>query len=211
MAELHLPARQGEVLSGADLRIGMRLGRSEDQRHPASATRTPARVGRDAARSPVHRHYEPSNLAFVAAGSLPRREGCAVRNQRIMVVAAFGMVVLTGLAVEANAAVAPSTMEVTVSSAGVDANRASQLDWMSKDGRFVLFDSTATNLVRHDTNGVRDVFLRDTVAQRTVRFSVGPHGRQANGPSWGGSVSADGTKVSFRSTATDLTRQRSRI
>jgi hypothetical protein len=102
-------------------------------------------------------------------------------------------------------AAAPTTIEVTVSTAGVDANRASRLDAVTPDGRYVLFDSTATNLVAHDTNGVRDVFVRDTVAHRTFRVSVGPGGRQANGPSWGGSISASGQYITFQSDASNLT------
>lgn len=132
--------------------------------------------------------------------------GLSVPNQRVMAVVGIGLLAVLASRVEASAAVAPSTIEVTVSSAGVDANAVSRLDWVSPDGRYVLFDSPATNLVRHDTNGVRDVFLRDTVDRRTIRVSVGPGGRQANEPSWGGSVSPNGSYVTFRSSATNLTR-----
>lgn len=59
---------------------------------------------------------------------------------------------------------------------------------LSDDGRYVAFDSAATNLVAHDTNGARDVFWRDTCAgvvsgciSRTVRLTVDSSGVQA----WG--------------------------
>ena len=42
---------------------------------------------------------------------------------------------------------------------------------MSADGRFVAFDSAASNLVAGDTNGVSDVFVRDRGAD-TVRFAA---------------------------------------
>jgi hypothetical protein len=139
-----------------------------------------------------------------------RRGRLSVRTQRVVVMIGLAILAVAGSQTDAGGAVAPLTVEITVSSAGVDANAPSRLDWVSSDGRYVLFDSGARNLVRHDTNGVRDVFLRDTVEARTIRVSVGPGGRQANGPSWGGSVSPSGSYVTFRSTATNLTRHADR-
>jgi hypothetical protein len=46
-------------------------------------------------------------------------------------------------------------------------------DPISDSGRYVLFESTATNLVPGDTNGVQDVFRHDNAANTTVRVSVG--------------------------------------
>jgi hypothetical protein len=101
----------------------------------------------------------------------------------------------------------PKVARISVSSTGGQANARSQVDAISPDGRFVLFDSWASNLVRGDTNGVRDVFLRDLKLGRTIRVSVGWHGRQADGPSHGVAVSGDGRFVLFTSLATDLTNQ----
>jgi Tol biopolymer transport system component len=50
---------------------------------------------------------------------------------------------------------------VSVDSAGNEADLTSDLDAISADGRFVVFDSPATNLVAGDTNGAVDVFVRD--------------------------------------------------
>ena len=47
------------------------------------------------------------------------------------------------------------------------------------DGRFVAFDSSATNLVPGDTNGAADVFVRDRQTGMTSGVSVGPGGVQA--------------------------------
>ena len=54
---------------------------------------------------------------------------------------------------------------------------------ISADGRFVAFNSDATNLVPGDTNGADDVFVRDRQTGTTQRVSVGPGGVQGNGDS----------------------------
>ena len=43
---------------------------------------------------------------------------------------------------------------------------------ISADGRYVAFESDADNLVPGDTNGKKDVFVRDRVARTTERISV---------------------------------------
>jgi hypothetical protein len=96
------------------------------------------------------------------------------------------------------------TNRVSVSSAGVQANGASTVSDISEDGRFVVFASTATNLVAGDTNGVSDVFVRDMQNNTTIRVSVNGGGGQANGASSGGSISGDGSRVVFTSSATNL-------
>ena len=53
-----------------------------------------------------------------------------------------------------------ATERVSVSSAGVQTNSSSYVPSISADGRFVAFDSLATNLVPLDTNGYGDVFVR---------------------------------------------------
>jgi Tol biopolymer transport system component len=75
---------------------------------------------------------------------------------------------------------------------------------ISADGRFVAFDSYATNLVKGDTNNRRDVFVRDRIVGRTERVSVGADGTQANRQSGFPSLSANGRFVAFSSPATDL-------
>jgi Tol biopolymer transport system component len=72
---------------------------------------------------------------------------------------------------------------------------------ISADGSRVIFTSDASRLVRGDRNRVRDVFVHG--GDGTVRVSVGSMG-EANGPSEGSSVSADGRVVAFRSFATNL-------
>lgn len=80
---------------------------------------------------------------------------------------------------------------------------------LSADGRFVAFLSSSANLVGGDSNGVYDVFVRDTTSAQTVRVSVDSSGIEANGASEtsagiSAAISADGRFVAFSSEATNL-------
>jgi Tol biopolymer transport system component len=99
---------------------------------------------------------------------------------------------------------AATTTRMSISSSGRQAQVASFLDAISANGRYVVFDSTASNLVPGDTNHASDVFLRDRKNGRTTRVSVGSSGRQCNGPSGSGAISADGRYVAFSSNASNL-------
>jgi Tol biopolymer transport system component len=100
--------------------------------------------------------------------------------------------------------VAGTTSRVSVDSTGIQADLASGDPAMSADGRFVAFESRASNLVAGDTNGAYDVFVRDTVAGTTSRVSVDSTGAQANDGSVSDAISADGRYVTFTSVATNL-------
>jgi archaellum component FlaF (FlaF/FlaG flagellin family) len=97
-----------------------------------------------------------------------------------------------------------TTTRVNVTSDGTQANGGSYYVAMSADGRYVAFDSYASNLVPGDTNGVRDVFVRDRWAATTTRVSVASDGTQADGESFRTGISADGRDVGFISIATNL-------
>jgi Tol biopolymer transport system component len=97
-----------------------------------------------------------------------------------------------------------TTERVSISSAGEQGNGDSFVPVISADGRFVAFDSNATNLVPHDTNGVVNIFVRDRKLGRTERVSVGPHGVQADKDSPLSAISAHGRFVAFWSFATNL-------
>jgi Tol biopolymer transport system component len=96
------------------------------------------------------------------------------------------------------------TERVSVSSSGKQANGDSKDAYVSADGRFVTFDSNATNLVPGDTNKSWDVFVHDLLTGKTQRVSVGPGGKQAKGDTWSNGISADGNFVAFDSRATNL-------
>jgi Tol biopolymer transport system component len=74
----------------------------------------------------------------------------------------------------------------------------------ASDGRFVSFESAATNLVAGDANGVVDVFVRDSLLAVTERVSVSTGGTEGDLESHVGSLSADGRQIAFESSATNL-------
>ena len=96
------------------------------------------------------------------------------------------------------------TKRVSVSSEGVEADRAGEKPAISADGRYVVFYSKATNLVPGDTNEDGDVFLRDRRTGKTVRVSVASDGKEGKGQSRDQSISADGRYIAFSSSAPDL-------
>ena len=106
------------------------------------------------------------------------------------------------------------TTRVSRGMAGAESNGESFIPAISGDGRYVAFQSTASNLVPGDTNGTPnawegiDVFRYDRQTGQTERVSVGDDGEQANGPSNDPgddpSISADGRYVCFASRASNL-------
>jgi Tol biopolymer transport system component len=97
-----------------------------------------------------------------------------------------------------------TTTRVSVATGGEQGNSDSNTPSISADGRFVAFQSGATNLVPGDNNLVWDVFVHDRLTGTTTRVSVAPGGGQAN--SWSGepSINGDGRFVAFSSGATNL-------
>lgn len=75
---------------------------------------------------------------------------------------------------------------------------------ISADGRYVVFTSSATDLVPADTNGVTDIFVRDRVAKTVRRVSVASNGMQGNGFSQLPRISRTGRYIVFSSSATNL-------
>jgi Tol biopolymer transport system component len=97
------------------------------------------------------------------------------------------------------------TERVSVDSSGVQGNDGSSWNCaVSSDGRYVAFDSYATNLVPDDTNGLGDIFVRDRQAGITERVNVDSAGQQCNSSSRLLNLSVDGRFVVFGSSATNL-------
>lgn len=97
------------------------------------------------------------------------------------------------------------TERVSVSSDGEDGIVNSYRPAISGDGRYVAFDSEATNLVPADTNGFgHDVFVHDRATGRTEQVSVNSAGIQANDSSYNPWITPDGRYVVFASLATNL-------
>ena len=90
---------------------------------------------------------------------------------------------------------------ISVASDGTQGNGPSVSPSISADGRFVAFQSQASNLVPGDTNGAADIFVRDRVAHTTERVCGGVQGNRF---SFSPAISADGNVVAFASAATNL-------
>jgi Tol biopolymer transport system component len=97
-----------------------------------------------------------------------------------------------------------TTERVSLGANGVQGNGRSRYPALNEDGRYIVFDSSATNLVPGDTNGVDDVFLRDRVSGTTEIISRNSSGTESNGHSAGPTISADARFVAFASAATNL-------
>ena len=93
---------------------------------------------------------------------------------------------------------------VSLSSSGQQGNAESYEPEISADGRYIVFQSAASNLVEGDTNGMFDVFVHDRQTGETTRVSLGSAGTQGNGDSEDPILSADGRYVAFHSYASNL-------
>ena len=83
-------------------------------------------------------------------------------------------------------------------------NGSSYSSQMSTNGRFVAFESDASDLRRGDTNGVTDVFVRDLQAGTNLLVSVAADGSWGNGASTDPVITPDGRYVAFVSAASNL-------
>src|SRR5439155_672714 len=99
---------------------------------------------------------------------------------------------------------AGTTERVSDSSTGGEADDYSQAPALSSDGRFVTFESAASNVLPNDTNGFTDIYRRDRLAGVTERVSLTASGGEGN---FGGEEPAlgdDGGFVSFSSFSNNL-------
>lgn len=107
------------------------------------------------------------------------------------------------------------TTRVSSDSAGVNGNKDSDNPAISADGRFVAFDSIATNLVPGDTGSqcisasgtninCPDVFIKNLETAETRLVSTTAAGEPGNRESQLPAISADGRYVAFRSSASNL-------
>jgi Tol biopolymer transport system component len=96
----------------------------------------------------------------------------------------------------AGLAAAQPTTRVSTDSSGAQAKNWSAVAALSFDGRFVAFESLATNLVPHDVNQ-EDIFVKDRLTGVTTRVSLSSSGADAKGDCFAPSISADGRWVAF--------------
>ena len=113
------------------------------------------------------------------------------------------LIALTALAAPGIAA-AQTTERVSVNSAEVEGNDASDTTAMSADGRFVAFISEADNLVDGDDNGEADIFVRDRQTGTTEQVSVNSDEEGGNDSSDDPRITPDGRYVVFSSFSDNL-------
>src|SRR5204862_6005636 len=123
---------------------------------------------------------------------------------RIKVLATLVLAAVLALATTGLAASARTELVSVSSSDEAGGNSSSFSSAVSADGRYVAFDSLASNLVTGDTNRDLDVFVRDRALGATERVSVASTGLQGNHASFEPAISADGRYVAFASDASNL-------
>ena len=96
-----------------------------------------------------------------------------------------------------------STQLVSIAHDGISANLPSDEPVISADGRFIAFNSYASNLIPEDTNENIDIFVRD-MQGTTTRVSVDSNGSHSNLNDFGPAMNTDGSAVTFYSEATNL-------
>ena len=129
-----------------------------------------------------------------------------MRTRHVLSVLILSLLIAALLAPGVARAAAKQTHRESISSGGHQGNGSSGISdpSVSANGRYVAFDSGASNLVAGDTNGYFDVFVRDRKLHKTTLVSISTAGVKGNGNSTAPSISADGRYVVFVSDATNL-------
>lgn len=97
-----------------------------------------------------------------------------------------------------------ATTLVSVKSDGTKGNGDCESPSISADGRYVVFESSATNLVDGDTNSANDVFIHDRQTSTTARISVNYSTEQGNDESGDPKINDSGRYIIFTSAASNL-------
>jgi Tol biopolymer transport system component len=97
-----------------------------------------------------------------------------------------------------------TTTRISIAPDGTPGDGISSHPSISADGRFVAFQSTATNLVPEDSDSIRDIFVRDRLNGTTTLVSVSSGGTKGDGTSETARISANGRYVVFESRAANL-------
>ncbi|MEM8705527.1 MAG: S-layer homology domain-containing protein [Actinomycetota bacterium] len=93
---------------------------------------------------------------------------------------------------------------ISISTGGDAGNGESHVPQISGDGRYVTFESAASDLVAADLNNKYDVFVFDRDTETTERVSVADDGFDTNDNSFLPQITADGRYVAFESYATNI-------
>lgn len=120
----------------------------------------------------------------------------------VVVLAALWVVVAVGrtLAIDTG-----TTKLVSHATDGTAGDSSSEIGGMSDDGRFIVFHSSATNLIASDANGhADDVFIYDRQTDEVSLVSKASDGTQGDAGSFSAQISPNGRYVGFGSSATNL-------
>ena len=93
--------------------------------------------------------------------------------------------------------VIPTTVRVSVGVLGQQANGEYRNPVLTPDGRWLAFESNASNLIVGDTNGKSDIFVRDMLTGVVERVSLRPGGTEAIGDCRNPAITPDGRYVVF--------------
>lgn len=97
-----------------------------------------------------------------------------------------------------------ATTRISTDRLGNQSNDFSLGTAMTPDGRYVVFQSSATNLVPGGTNGAQHIFLKDTMSGETTLVSADGNGVESNDRNGEADISDDGRYIVFRSLADNL-------
>lgn len=97
-----------------------------------------------------------------------------------------------------------ATTRASLRPGGSQANWHSGTPSLSGAGRYVAFQSVATNIIPGEPTGRLNVFVHDRLTRLTTRVSNAAVGAQTNGQSGYPSISHDGCRVAFHSAASNL-------
>ena len=207
-------ARSGTVLKRNDGAFETRRAIAVGKRVAEEVTRTahgaaPAEVEQDSARHPVY----TIALRDPFAGLADAASGRISASGRHVVFASYAALVpedgnRTRDIYVLDIATRHVTLE-TMGPGGRTADGESVHPAISRDGRLVVFESTAGNLTNPACpRGIPRVFLKDRQTGLIRLLSTNTRGEPANGPSMDPVISADGEAVAFTSSATDITTER---
>ncbi len=97
-----------------------------------------------------------------------------------------------------------TTIRISSAAGGGDANGSSDNPRISGDGRFVAFESNATNLLAGQTTSGKQIFLYDTKKKTTRLLSKSSDGSAGDGDSSGPSINFPGSLVTFKTKASNI-------
>ena len=123
----------------------------------------------------------------------------------LLAIAAVFSFALNAKDIVSAATVSPySLVSVNNTGDGQGGNGHSGSSKISMNGRYVAFDSSASNLIANDTNGVADVFVRDLKTNQTSRASTSSLSVQSDKGSSIRAISETGRYVVYQTQATTL-------